>query len=255
MNSQLYGVVVAMVLVTFMADAGASAQVKKTTRIEQKEQPFALKMGATRVIYAPDSAGATLTVTNPQDYPMLVKSQVLDEDKKTVAPFIVTPPLFRLDGLQSSRLRLISSSRDFTPDRETLKWLCVTGIPPKKDDAWAKDESGKVPDHAILNVQLSVSSCIKLLVRPSGLKGRPEEVADGLTWHRQGGRLRADNPTPFYISLKSVSVGGKPVESVEYVPPRGSQTFTLPAGAAGRVKWQILTDLGGDSRIYEAALQ
>ncbi|PIJ78755.1 hypothetical protein BL250_15665 [Erwinia sp. OLTSP20] len=32
--------------------------------IDTKEQPFTLKLGATRVIYSPESSGATLTVMN-----------------------------------------------------------------------------------------------------------------------------------------------------------------------------------------------
>lgn len=38
---------------------------------------------------------------------MLVQSEVLAENQKDPAPFVVTPPLFRLDALQSSRLRIV----------------------------------------------------------------------------------------------------------------------------------------------------
>lgn len=224
--------------------------------IEKKEQPFSVKLGATRVIYNPDSNGATLSVSNPQDYPMLVRSQVLDEDKKTAAPFIVTPPLFRLDGQQQSRLRVVRTGGHMPSDREMLQWLCVTGIPPKADDAWAQDSGVKSkPDHATLNVQISVSSCIKLLVRPSGIRGEPTDVASSLTWQRQGGQMKVTNPTPFYINLKSVTVGGKDVENLEYIPPFDSKMFTLPRGVSGDINWQMITDIGGVSKSYKAELK
>ncbi|WP_321572942.1 fimbria/pilus periplasmic chaperone, partial [Hafnia paralvei] len=63
-------------------------------------QPFTVKIGASRVIYGLTSSGESIGVSNLQDYPMLIQSTVLGEDKKTKAPFVVTPPLFRLDGQQ-----------------------------------------------------------------------------------------------------------------------------------------------------------
>lgn len=239
------------------AVAAVNAQKDSAQKIETKEQPFTLKLGASRVIYSPDSSGATLTAMNEQDYPMLVKSTVLDEDKKTPAPFIVTPPLFRLDGRQQSRIRIVRTEGDFAKDRETLKWLCVTGIPPKADDQWAKDKSGKTiaPTHATINVQVSVSSCIKLLVRPSSIKGDPTDVASAVVWQRAGNKLKVTNPTPFYMNLKSASVGGKEVEGLDYIPPQSERQFDLPSGASGEVQWQIVTDFGGESRLYKSALK
>ncbi|MBI0676609.1 fimbria/pilus periplasmic chaperone [Citrobacter koseri] len=245
----------AIFLALGVSSFGVHAEGQKQT-VEKKEQPFAVKLGATRVIYSPDSGGATLTVSNPQDYPMLVKSQVIEEDKKTAAPFIVTPPLFRLDGQQQSRLRIINTGGGMPSDRETLQWLCVTGIPPKADDAWAQDGGGKSkPDHATLNVQISVSSCIKLLVRPSNIRGAPTDVASSLVWTREGGQMKVNNPTPFYMNLKSVSVGGKDVDKLEYIPPFSSKMFALPQGASGEISWQMVTDLGGVSKTYKAELQ
>lgn len=232
----------------------AHAEEKKQVKIEKKEQPFTVKLGSTRVIYNPDSSGATLSVSNVLDYPMLVKSQVFNEDKKTDAPFIVTPPLFRLEAQQQSRLRIVRTGGDMPTDREKLYWLCVTGIPPKSDDAWAQGEKG-VPDHATLNVQISVSSCVKLMVRPAALKGDPTNVASSLTWQHQGNQLKVSNPTPFYMNLGTVQVGGKKVENLSYIPPFGSTSFSLPSGASGEIDWTLVTDFGGSSRTYKSSME
>lgn len=239
-----------------VAASQESAATDKAQKIETKEQPFTLKLGASRVIYSPESGVATLTAMNVQDYPMLVKSEVFGEDKKTNAPFIVTPPLFRLDGHQQSRLRIVGTGGDFAKDRETLHWLCVTGIPPKGDDEWAKKEGQAVkPTHATINVQLSVSSCIKLLVRPSSVKGSPMDFASSLVWQRLGDKVKVTNPTPFYMNLQSASVGGKKIDGLEYIPPQGERMFALPQGAVGTVEWRIVTDFGGESRPYTSTLQ
>jgi len=67
--------------------------------------------------------------------------------------------------------------------------------------------------------------------------------------------LRVSNPTPFYMNLKSVSVGGKEIGDLTYVPPQGSVTLPLPAGAGGAVKWSVINDQGGESRRFEATAE
>jgi P pilus assembly chaperone PapD len=206
--------------------------------VETATQPFELKLGASRLIYNPAANGATIAVHNQQNYPMLVRSQVFAEDRTTPAPFLVTPPLFRLDGQQRSRLRVVH-----------------TGIPPQSDDAWAADKEGKsaAPKTVALNVQVSVQNCIKLLVRPSGI-GQLADRASSLAWTRQGNTLNANNPTPFYMNLSRVTVGGVNVEQLQHIAPFSSHSFTLPKGAAGQVQWQVITDVGGQSRMYQASL-
>lgn len=76
--------------------AAEKPQIRQTTRT------FGVRLGATRVIYDPDSVGQTLSVDNPQDYPMLVQSRAYSEDMKNRAPFVITPPYFVWTG--SSRV-------------------------------------------------------------------------------------------------------------------------------------------------------
>ncbi|HDG9776721.1 TPA: fimbria/pilus periplasmic chaperone [Raoultella planticola] len=233
-----------------------SHAAEPSKKIDVATQSFAVKLGMKRVVYAPDSNGVALSVENPQDYPMLVKSQVFDEDRTTQASFVVTPPLFRLDGKQQSRLRIVRTGGVFAPQQETLKWLCVTGIPPKADDIWAQGGTPeKKPEKVSLNVQLSISTCIKLLIRPSFIKGESSERAGDITWIRNGNKLIANNPSPFYMSLTSLRVGGKAVNELEYIAPSGTHTFDLPKGAGDQVEWKVMNDYGGDSKAYTAPLK
>lgn len=236
------------------------AHADEKTPVNANTKSFAVKLGATRVIYDPDSNGATLAITNPQDYPMLVQSTVKAEDNTSPAPFVVTPPLFRLDGKQQNRLRIVRTGGTMPTDRETLQWLCIKGIPPKTDDAWAKDTAGKSlapkPKGMSLDVQLSISNCIKLLVRPGAVKGSLTDVGGNLTWHVAGGHLTVKNPTPFYMNFASLKLGSTTVPNAEYVAPFGSKSYPLPKGAStGQVQWKLITDYGGESKVYQAAVQ
>lgn len=222
---------------------------KNVTPIKQNTKSFELKLGATRLIYDPESTGTSLVVINTQDYPILVQSKVFNEDKKTAAPFIVTPPLFRLDGNKQSNLRIISTEETKIKDRETLQWLCVTGIPPKPGDEWA----GKVSpsDSTVLNVQLSLTSCIKLYTRPSALDGKLTDAISSINWKKDRDYIIAENASPFYINLSSVMVGGEKLSNIEYLSPFSSRSFPLPKTTSGKVEWRAILDHGGESGAYE----
>ncbi|TBN97407.1 chaperone protein AfaB [Salmonella enterica subsp. salamae serovar 13,22:z:-] len=222
--------------------------------IEVTTKVFSLHLGSSRVIYNPASSGSSLKVINDQDYPMLVQSEVLAEDQKTRAPFVVTPPLFRLDGLQSSRLRIVRTGGDFPEARESLQWLCVQGIPPKDGDKWAEDKNKKA-DKVLLQSQLSVNTCIKLFVRPSSLKGHPDDVAGKVIWRKTGNKLEGTNPTPFYMNLAELSVGGKKLDDIHHIPPYSSFKYKIPAGAGGKIQWKVITDYGGKSKQFELELK
>lgn len=250
-----HGLMVLMVILTGFLSTGVVAN-EAGPEMETTTEAFSLNLDSTRVIYDPASKGEALGIINEQDYPILVQSEVLMEDKKSRAPFIVTPPLFRLDAKQSSRLRIVRTGGNFPPDRESLQWLCVKGIPPKEGDKWAEDkEGGKSANKVSLQMQISVNNCIKIFIRPSAVKGGPDDVAGKLEWGRAGSKLKGTNPTPFYMNLVELGVGGKDVEERHYIAPFSSYEYILPSGASGKVYWKVLTDYGGYSKKFEAELK
>ncbi|HBK0787472.1 TPA: Dr fimbrial biogenesis chaperone DraB, partial [Escherichia coli] len=87
------------------------------------------------------------------------------------------------------------------------------------------------------------------------VKGRPDDVAGKVEWQRAGNRLKGVNPTPFYINLSTLTVGGKEVKEREYIAPFSSREYPLPAGASGKVQWKVITDYGGTSKQFEAELK
>ena len=229
-----------------------------SNNMETNTQSFSVKLGASRIIFDPASNGTTLIVTNPQDYPMLVQSQTFAEDMKSKAPFVITPPLMRLDGQQQSRLRVVRAAGSFSEDRESLQWLCVKGIPPKADDEWAKGEGDKASKKVSLNLQVSINNCIKLLVRPVSVKGSPEDAGANISWQIQNGKLKATNNSQFYMNISSLFVGGQQVKNAGYIAPLSSKDFDAPDGgkkSGTQVQWNIINDYGGQSRDYKATLK
>ncbi|MFV0547709.1 MAG: molecular chaperone [Limnobaculum xujianqingii] len=202
--------------------------------LAQAAETGGVTVGGTRVIYNGGKKEASLSVSNTDTNPYLIQSwaetQTSGAEK---APFIITPPLFRLEGNQQNVLRIVRTGGSLPEDRESLYWLNVKSIP-------AASKNG-----AANTLQIAVKTRIKLIYRPQDLKGVPEDVTNKLTWSQQGNQLTVNNPTPFYMNFNQVKVGGREVKDVTYVAPMSQATFTAPAGASGSVTWKIISDYGG----------
>ncbi|MBF4180638.1 fimbrial biogenesis chaperone, partial [Lelliottia nimipressuralis] len=83
-----------------------------------------LTVGGTRVVFFGNKKEVPLTVTNSQNSSVyLIRSWVESNDKAVAAPFIITPPLFRIDPGQENALRIAQSSNTLPQDKESLFWV------------------------------------------------------------------------------------------------------------------------------------
>ena len=117
----------------------------------------------TRVIYDASRKEAALPVANKgAETPYLLQSWVDNIDGKSRAPFIITPPLFRLEAGDDSSLRIIKTADNLPENKESLFYINVRAIPAKKksDDVNANE------------LTLVFKTRIKMFYRPAHLKGR-----------------------------------------------------------------------------------
>ncbi|MEB6379245.1 molecular chaperone [Leclercia adecarboxylata] len=199
----------------------------------------------TRLIYQGDKKEASLGVSNPDTLDYLVQSWVESVDNaREKTPFLITPPLFRLDGRRDNVLRVVRTGGNLPADRESLYWLNIKTIP-----STSREESSNT-------LQIAIKTRIKLIYRPTGIKGKPDEVASTLRWHKQGNNLVVSNPTPFYMNFQAITLNGKKVDNVTWVAPYSEAHFAVPGGIGGtRVSWKIINDYGAVSHAWSASLQ
>ncbi|EDT1338817.1 TPA: molecular chaperone [Salmonella enterica subsp. enterica serovar Wangata] len=210
------------------------------------QQTFSVELGASRLIYPLNERSVTIRVDNKQDYPVLARSKVLmaSDKKDGVAPFITTPPLFRLDSHQSSMVTVTRTGGNYPADRESLNWLCVTAIPPEKGAEWAKSAGEK---GIVNNIQVVLENCIKLLVRPGDLSSNPADIAEKVKWKVEGKNLHAHNPTPYYMNIYGIQFNGEKLKLKNgYIAPYSDvdMPFTSTLKTSGKVKWIVIGDYG-----------
>lgn len=200
-------------------------------------------IGGTRVIYDGAKKESSISVQNPDTTPYLIQSWIDTQNGGTEkAPFIITPPLYRLDKDQQNVERIILTGA-LPQDKESLFWLNIKAIPsaPHKDNT----------------LQVAVKTRLKIIYRPASLKGvLPEELAEKLTWQRSGNNIRVSNPTSYVFNFNEITLGGKKLEDVTYVLPGTSAEFALPGNASGNdLKFIVINDYGGPGKSHSASLR
>ncbi|WP_434662250.1 molecular chaperone [Klebsiella sp. MISC125] len=195
--------------------------------------------GGTRLIYPGGKKEASLSVTNNDATPYLIQSWV--ETDKGAAPFLLTPPLFRLDGEQQTRLRVIYSG-GLPENKESMFWMNIKAIPSSQAKAGTN------------TLQIAIKTRIKLIYRPKSVAGTPETVTEQLRWTRSGNTLQVTNPTAFYMNFAEVKIGGAEVKEANWVAPGATARFDLPRGSTGSLQWKLINDYGGIGAQHSANL-
>lgn len=90
----------------------------------------------TRVIYPEGQRSINVRLSNDELSPSLVQSwmdtgDVSASPDSVNVPFIITPPVFRIEPHTGQTLRIIYTGEKLPHDRESLFWLNVLDIPAK----------------------------------------------------------------------------------------------------------------------------
>lgn len=204
-----------------------------------------IQIGRTRIIYDASKKETALSLANKEtELPWLIQSWTDTGDGKTRGPFIVTPPLFRLDPQKEQNLRITWTGEPLPQDRESLFYMNVRTIPAVASD----DDSKNV-------LRLIYKTRLKLFWRPKDLAGTPKESCEQLRFSRSGGQLNIVNNGAYHTVFDSLFIGNVKLGTAELVAPKNHLQFTLPANASGQTaSWRCITDYGNASEKYTATI-
>ncbi|WP_288821447.1 fimbria/pilus periplasmic chaperone [uncultured Leclercia sp.] len=193
----------------------------------------------TRVIYPSDAREITVKLTNNGKRPVLVQSWLDtgnpdDVPDKITTPFILTPPVNRVDAGKGQTLRINGASTSaLRRDRETVYWLNVLEIPMRPQQAETK----------VNYLQLAVRTRIKLFYRPTGLQGDANDAPSTLTWRARDNNVVVSNPSPFYVSLTQINTNGRTVPA-DMVSPGGELTLNANVARGSTITAFWVNDYG-----------
>ncbi|WP_313623409.1 molecular chaperone [Achromobacter sp.] len=206
----------------------------------------------TRVVYLEGSREVSIRMRNADEKPLLVQAWIDDgsineSPAKLDVPFLVTPPMSRVEPKKGQTLRIVYVGADLPRDRESLYFLNVLEVPPKTERK--QDEN---------YMQLAVRTRLKLFLRPSGLPTQIEEAPKALSWELTAkGQVHVHNPTPYHVTFSRVQAsiaGTQVVFNQDMVPPFGSLELTRAAGKTAdkvpvevnQVRFGVINDYGAE---------
>jgi len=233
LNAKLFKVVAPLALAAQLGSASAS-----------------VVMSATRLIYPADAREQTLQLTSQDDSPSVMQLWVDSGDPESTpqnadAPFIVTPPVFRINPKAGQTVRLVFTGKDLPQDRESVFYLNTLEIP-SLNSTYADQNQ----------MLVMLRNRLKIFYRPTGIEGSAQKAPEQLSFHLESEagkwRLSANNASGYYISLIEGSlVSGSHVASFtpSMIAPHSGQSWKVESAhiddsTAVRVKVKYVDDYG-----------
>ncbi len=218
-------------------------------------------IAGTRVVFPAATGEVTIRLSNNGNHPALIEAWIDDGDPNSTpdtakVPFLVTPPLVRMNAGKGQSLRIVYTGQPLPADRESLFWLNVLEIPPKPTAKVGEEQN---------TLQFAIRSRLKLFFRPSGLTGDLATASQRIAWSvvpdGQGFALEARNDSPYYITFSKVSLtaAGQGYDAgTGMVAPRSSLRLPL-AGlhravtAGAQIDYTVINDFGAGA-IYKGSI-
>lgn len=188
----------------------------------------------TRIILSEQNKDVTFSVFNDGNQPALMqlwsdRNNLLDRPETIKMPFLITPPVFRLDAKKSRavRLQLIQEHKLLPQNVESLFWLNVLEVPPKR----VAPASSNV-------LQMAFRTRIKLFYRPASLtkvslENGVKQLTATLISCGQVQCLRLKSTSPLHITLLNISlVNGTKISNLPQdgiIAPLSTLEIPLPA--------------------------
>ena len=182
------------------------SQIVLSTLFAASSAQSAIQAMASRVVYDGQYKAASLALKNNANKAYMVQTWLesgLAVDPQTKIPFVVTPPLMKIESQQESTLRFIYAGEGLAKDRESQFWINIQEIPPKPE----KENT----------LQLAVRSKIKLFYRPQSIDVTLADAIKQVKWSVKDNALVLENNSPLFVTVGDLTLSGQstPVKNLD----------------------------------------
>ncbi|MTC70175.1 fimbrial biogenesis chaperone [Providencia sp. wls1914] len=207
-------------------------------------------INTTRVIFNQGNQSVPVTLRNSTEKEEYLVQVYLTKTAKGTAQdqtLDVLPPMFYLASSQQRDVRLVegAGASALPKDRESVFYFHARAIAASEKNAGQQNAAMKG------EVKIALESVIKVFYRPKNLTLTVEQAQGSLTFEETANGIKVINPSPYYITLSSLSVGGKavtlnPEMNNTMIAPFASMDYPTPV-KKGKKVWAAINDLGGRS--------
>ncbi|HGN9136508.1 TPA: molecular chaperone, partial [Providencia stuartii] len=192
-------------------------------------------LNATRIIYNQGESSTSIGARNNTDINYLARFLVTKnvDGTKSDTPFMVTPPLIKVDSGKSQEVKIHIKPNNLPTDRESVFYFSATMIPAT---------NGPI-NGTMLNI--GYNNVIKLFYRPKNLSISQKEASEKLSIESTSTGIKVINNSPYFISFSKLSVNGVKIDlSMKkrntMIAPFDSFNYIAPSnGRSGIAKWTV----------------
>ena len=198
-------------------------------------------LSKSRIIFSATEKNQTVDINNSSDKPYLIQTSVISEPEGSATDtFIVTPPLFRLNGNTDYSVRIMPRNITELPtNKESLFYLKARAIPAMNKEKHEQNSADLV---------FVTSVIIKLHYRPESLPVPDQAVFEKTTLIRNNQGWNIFNPTPYYLTVTNMTTNNQHHTGSILVPPSGMKKIDAPANIR-QATWQVINDYGSNSGV------
>ncbi|MBS9425157.1 fimbrial biogenesis chaperone [Photorhabdus caribbeanensis] len=205
-------------------------------------------INTTRVIYPASNKEVSVQLLNAGDQPSLVQSWIDDGDPNSTpetakVPFLLTPPVVKIDGNNGQQLRIKHINSNLPTDRESLFYLNVLDIPPVAENIGDKNV-----------MQIAIRTRIKFFYRPDKLSISPKQIQQHIVLKREGSQLKLENSSPYVmniVGLKSSDTQPNLLNEGTIIKPFSSYSFSTneKVKVGDKLTLAIVDDFGAINKL------
>lgn len=211
-----------------------------------------LSLSQTRLFFNAEMKNIKIAINNQGERVYLINSGIykdIDENNKdSIADsFLITPPLFRLEGNTQNTLLINKNNvSDLPLDRESVFYLSILAIPSTSKPNIQDDDS------ITSKVSVGIRMWIKLFYRPESLKSKISDEYTKLVFKQKNNSLVVSNPTPYYLTLGSLKVNNNVIntkDSGSMIGPFSSNSYSV-MGKVHDISWSVIDEYGSLTKEY-----
>lgn len=158
-----------------------------------------------------------------------------DESNETELPFMITPPLFKIEKDENYSLKIFKTDEIEKKDRETLYRINIKRIPLLSNS----DENKNL-------LHISMNSVYNLIYRPVSIEKDAKDAYKRIEFLKnKNNEFIVNNPTPYFITLLNVnSEDVVLIEKSKTIPPFKKYNTKKTIKKDGLIKWKTIDQYG-----------
>ncbi|WP_368910617.1 molecular chaperone [Proteus vulgaris] len=168
-----------------------------------------------------------------------------DENNDFELPFMITPPLFKIEKDEDYSLKIFKIDEIKKKDRETLYKINIKRIPVLSDS----DDNKNL-------LHISMNSVYNLIYRPISIEKNAVDAYKKIEFLKnQNNEFIINNPTPYFITLLNVHLENISLISKSItIPPFKKYNTKNKIKKDGLIKWKTIDQYGVEIKAIDKAI-